>query len=719
LEPGDLAQVDDRFQDDDEDDVFNITPFNHSGPKGFVVEVLSTVRSWLGKGKSPRRSSWISGREVGDDRVDLSSRTEPLLRAIFFQENVLRMKTSINDTFISEEFWNFCEVTNALPSNPNGSFDFARKSGTLDDLEYTDTPPLRVLLDVAKGDKSHSSTVVGKSSMLGNRMRTPRTEHKLVLELASYLQDGYLRTSRSPDPKYMPYIVGGANCTGLFGDPYNIYLSIKAYRGGGYDRVYGSAVNEARASLRALDSGGHSALVLCKRLRDKQEYLHGTYAEQVLIPPRELPAGVPGRDQPQPLLEATGGSNVFASVENRLLRARVTLTESQAIKEISAQRRIHSVLFATQESVNQDNSRRAKDSRERRVRFENALQANSAFQNLLRKTAKVSDVRTLQEEGFLNVRTGLRTFSIEEARWLSSGGRSEFHSLADLTSSEAMYARDEVTDDSTMKVGGIIIRPLVGGVPTQQVTSRLIGLYEINESQRAWALNLVEELRSERDARGRPLRPSESLPILIKDREWVNDDSLLIQKCLLDAQYCPPGGNTAAVLISDDKRLANQMAETANVFVYRIPSKPFVQVFPAGRVLNSKTKISFSDLRELGFKINFKPGSVLVGPYLDTGSVMAAASRMTRGEGANYKRVFEKTVLQYGRDSNNDRFSRYQLKELVTGDILASVKLHRPKMSFRSPRYGGLQLPLNVREASPASSVVSWRSKSDSSGPSV
>jgi hypothetical protein len=164
-------------------------------------------------------STKVAGEEVGDDRVDISLDPLRLSSMLVVQEKVMHMSTSDADTFISKSLWNFCEVTGGIPTSVEQMFHHCRKVNGFENLGFVDTPPLRILLDVSKGESSHSSTMPGKATMLGNRMRTPRSELLRDWYLASYLQDGLLRTSKSTEPKYLPQIMGGSGVRAPFGLP--------------------------------------------------------------------------------------------------------------------------------------------------------------------------------------------------------------------------------------------------------------------------------------------------------------------------------------------------------------------------------------------------------------------------------------------------------------------------------------------------------------------
>jgi hypothetical protein len=87
------------------------------------------------------------------------------------------METSEEDTFISNERFNFCEVTSIVPRTSKGSYDFFRKTQNLEFLEFVDVMPLRLLEPVSKGKgNDHSSSVVGKSSMAGKKQSFSRDD---------------------------------------------------------------------------------------------------------------------------------------------------------------------------------------------------------------------------------------------------------------------------------------------------------------------------------------------------------------------------------------------------------------------------------------------------------------------------------------------------------------------------------------------------------------
>jgi hypothetical protein len=137
-------------------------------------------------------------------------------------------------------------------------------------------------------------------------------------------------------------------------------------------------------------------------------------------------------------------------------------------------------------------------------------------------------------------------------------------------------------------------------------------------------------------------------PILELHPEWVNDDSGLIGRCL--REHANDKGRQAVVLVSGDRRLANQMAETCNVTVHRIMPTEFVRLACESNVqLDEQTTGDF--LRKYGV-----PGDHI---YIDTGSVMAAAATHTTENGVFLSRIVHSTGWEDG-----TRFSRITLLEV-------------------------------------------------------
>jgi hypothetical protein len=224
------------------------------------------------------------GREVGDDRADASNSAEQSALALTVQESILGMRTSKEDTGITNDLWNFCEVTTGVPSSKFTMYNYARKTNNFQKLEFVDAPPLRTVIDTTKVDRIHSTSYMGKCSILGSRRRSSNALSSGYLSVANLFQDSCLAVWKGPDPKYLPSILGGCHCSDSYDDPVNTFLFMKAFRGGGYDRLYGTAVEEAREAIRLNENGQPTPCIIAEVLRDDETYNFATFANFVAVP---------------------------------------------------------------------------------------------------------------------------------------------------------------------------------------------------------------------------------------------------------------------------------------------------------------------------------------------------------------------------------------------------------------------------------------------------
>jgi hypothetical protein len=642
------------------------------------------------------RGHKVLGREVGDDRVDLSRTPDALCATLVVQEDVIKMVTSPEDTSIRKKSWNFCEVTSGPLTDPTQGYDHIRKVGDFTHLGFNDSVVLRIILDVQKGEgEEHSSTQPGKMSMLGSRLATPRKENRGLWMIASIFQDSMLCTHKASEPKYLPPVMGGTGVTALFDNPNNVFLYTLAYRGGSYRRIYATACAEMQAYLYNLERGVQSAPILCPRLREKQEYFWGTYAEKVFIP---KPGGVTNADEPPPALyERTGGQNRYQNFENRLMRTRHVVTRKQAQVEWNHTRRLQSIFLSLFDKMEVFDRIDKDRSRTMRARYDSALSSNAALQNLLRREAGMKDAQELMgSSNFYTLTVGKRDFTRADAEWVYLNGQGENYSLNDVSLSEDIFVRDEVSVEETFKVGGIPLRPFFSCGEKLRTTKTKVGLYQISQTMEEWSENLLERLRTERDRLGRPLLPSEMGPICDQDREWVNDDSGLIAQ----AHRITSGTKASykVVLVSRDRRLANQMAETCNATVIRLDPQEFVRLARLhGLEINANVPTDF--LEEYGVT-----GDATL---VDTGSISAASVRMVEENG----RIYERSVLETGW-SQGHRFSKITLTKVSKTRLMKEV--HRPVTRPRIWRSGSRP------HESAYSSHSSWRqslrsSRTDSS----
>jgi len=600
------------------------------------------------------------GMEVGDDRVDTCRQPRTLARQLAVQSQIVGMVTSWEDTVISAMTWNFCEVTSYIPTTPFGSYNYCRKKGDFGTLDYTDSPVIRLIIDCSKQDNSHSSTNVGKSQLLGSRISTPRGENREGLMLASWYQDGCLRTSHSPDPKYLPAQMGGSSVRPLWDEPMNLYLYVHAYKGGKYQRLYGTATEELRDTLELIESGKASRPLLCSRLRQKQEYLHGTYDHVVFVPKA---IAMDFNELPNPLWEECGGENLTQSYENRLIRTRHVITRRQAEIEMSKTRRLITTLFgplSVAEIADQDRM----VSHQRRARFEGALQANSAFANLLERKASPEDFyQLLGSTDFHPITSGARAFTKEHAHWLAGGGRSNTLTIDDITFGEDIFLRSEVSSEESLKVGGLHLRPWIFGRQKSTITTTRVGLYQINRRMYDWAEDLTNRI-SNRRVDGLPVPLAVLQEECLRDPEWVNDDTGIIASCLRDTAK-RMGTQTSVYLVSTDRRLANQLSQTCNVTTILVSPEIMIKGIPR-ETWSSTSRVSVDELEGILIPYKTVPRPVLV--YIDTGSLAAHASKWEY-EPKKPKQIAKVSLLQTGRGPEG-RFDRVRKEYFSTRELV-------------------------------------------------
>jgi hypothetical protein len=645
--------------------------------EGYIVSLLEGALEILKIFKIPcilpKPDTVIEGMEVGDDRIDISICAFVLALAIYCQSRVLRFETSWKDTGISRHVWNFCEVTSVVPSTTMGNIQRAKKKG-FDELEFVDSAPLRVVIDVQKGDRSHSSSATGKAQMLGARTRSARTSTSANLHIANWLQDTMLNTCRSPDPKYLPSVMGGSGCPSLWGAWQNTYLYIKAYKNGTYERIYASAISELRECVNSLEKGERTQPVLCSHLRMKQDYLHITYASNVLVPQTGIKVGL-DLSEVEPLYRALGGTALCQGVENRLIQAGKILTQSKASAEIDITDGILQTLFAAQK-VTTTRLERQSISRRARAEFDEALRANSAIQRLLSRNATHHDLLEVTGGDFLSATSGVQVLGPYLAEWIHLGGKGETFTIEDLIFSEDMYLTEEVSISRSLRVADIALTPLLNNQQVvQKLTVSKVGLWQMSETKLRWSEKITEQLI---ELRHKVKNPGfqHVFPIYYNNREWVNDDSLLVREA---TEISKSKTKVSIILVSADARLGRRMARTSGL--------PVARVSPLEVVLNNPDKdynssVCFTAQEVLG---TTKPGKDLLVGYppvsdeilIDTGSLEAYAQKFVRREreqgGAELLHV---TLQRTGfRDESGTRYEILK-KQRIPGIRVIKIYMH-------------------------------------------
>jgi hypothetical protein len=613
------------------------------------------------------------GMEVGDDRVTASSSTLDLALMHVVQEKVMKMETSYDDTFISCKYYNLAEVTSIIPRSSTGSFHHARKSGNeFSDLEFVDDSPLRVLMDVLKGSKeAHASTVTGKASFIRSRLKT-RPEVLGKVNIANFYQDSLLNSSRASDPKYLPSAMAGTNVPPLFDEGENIYLYVHCFRGGTYERIYGSATNEAEDCIRMTDDSGiPQSLWLCQALRLKQLYLHATYDDKLAVPRREILAS----RLPEPLYPSLGPGCGSTAVEQRLMRAKVLLTQRDAEVELERMDKFELVLFGSIPKSYADKLSKI-DSRNRSKAFGGALQANTAFMSLLNRKAVAEDMDHMLYKGFNVLHVGARRFTLLHSEFIARGCKGDVSSLEDLSQTYNMYLRDEISCEESLKVPGIPLLRQTGQGSNLSFTTTKVGLYNISQTQEAWASGLAEKLKDLREVEQGPISPELVRDLYFKNREWVSDDLLIISKVTDFAMKENLSYRDIVGIITTDVKECRRAANSANVTVAMIHPSTYYEavrcnpkISPTGDYFRPNPVLKSID------KVQ---GKALAAVIIDTGSMCAHLSKLEEVKTKVYKRQKISTNID-----GSDRWEKYFL---IEDQRKWSYKIIEPSLN-RNVRY--------------------------------
>jgi hypothetical protein len=509
--------------------------------------------------------------------------------------------------------------------------------------------------------------------MLGSKLKSANRTCRAYLQVANILQDGMLRTADMPDPKYLPSILGGCNSPDAYQDSYNTYLYMKAYKGGGYDRLYGTATEEVKQAITLTERGQPTTPLIAQGLRGDHELFFATMKNKVFVPPESLKDLGEEHILPAPIYEAAGSRNDLVATESRLISTRKLVKRTQAKVLYERSLRLNKYTLSHANIKYHEEKERCKKMRLRAC-FHNALRGNSAFVNLANRKGCEGDVTSILKNNFKMCVYGQPEFTKEHAVWLSKGGKGEYLTLNDLTLSEDIFLRKEVSGDESMKVSGIRLNVMGKKGFLTQTTVAQIGMYQINEGMRAWADRLEADLEN---FDTRPIPRAEVLNLFFENREWVNDDTLLIGKCTSDCKGTDK--NSLVALISQDKRLANQMARTANLKVMLVDPISAFEVLQIQN-WNANTKI---DSWQLYNKILVQdrverklPRPLTV--YCDTGSIMACLSKIEATQRSFVHVTHVKTPIIHGINKNQNRFEIYDLVE-TTPNTFIRFKVFLPE----------------------------------------
>jgi hypothetical protein len=285
-------------------------------------------------------------------------------------------------------------------------------------------------------------------------------------------------------------------------------------------------------------------------------------------------------------------------------------------------------------------------SRLARAEFEGALRSNTAFANLLARQATRRDEKVLVgDKDFHTVLSGAREFTIEHARWIFGGCRSNTYSIRDVILPADMYLRSEVSTDEEMKVSNIGRIWVRNGKEVITETRADVGLWEVSTDMRQWAETIGLQLKERRDTQGlKTLDRSQVETVFFSNRQNVADDPLIIGRAREASMRMTR--NDSMAILTQDRELCKVAANRTGMTVYRVSPDLMLGMFPAQSLQQDILDLD-NKPEKVREKIKFPKEVKLF--YVDTGSLQFA---LMQHDSINSKSpdVYRREVLSYGTD---------------------------------------------------------------------
>jgi len=429
---------------------------------------------------------------------------------------------------------------------------------------------------------------------------------------------------------------------------------------------------------------------ICTFLRKREELLHITYGANVIMP--TIPTNQLDGEIVRPLYKAVGGAPFLQGAENRLVQTKLLATKRQAERELEIRRGIRELLFSDLRVTDQRSLRKIQ--REKlSAEFDGTIRANAAYQRMLANIANDSDLTQLYLDGNLIAGSGQTDLNMYIVEWIAKGGNGEIFNIFDLTNSEDMYVFEEVSESRTLRVQGIQITPQFNRLPivTKETRSE-IGLWQITETKMEWGRRILSELLQLREQRG-TLYYQDVFPVMVKDPEWVNDDTLIVRRLIGDVKNAP---KQTVLIVTSDKRLAKNAAKTTGFPVAMVdPQSIIMNVM--GKEFNAKMEITPEEalMTDNGSSPNLLVGHppVFDKVYIDTGSLETHAQRVVVRENGNR---YYRRLLRTGRRPDGIRYEVQTLQKLER-KLIPKVKVFYPNetvyQSVSVNREGEVQRP--------------------------
>jgi hypothetical protein len=355
--------------------------------------------------------------------------------------------------------------------------------------------------------------------------------------------------------------------------------------------------------------------------------------------------------------------------------------------------------------------------------FDGALNAHSAFSNLLARKATEKDVQAmLGSKDFSTVLAGAREFLQAHADWIHDGVRTETYTIRDLLKPQDMFLRTEVSTEEEMKVSGIGRLWNRNGKNVITETRAEVGLWQVSPDMKLWGETIAQKLVDERAARGVQTLDSRIVrEIYFNNRENVADDPLILDRVVAES------GRFTLVdtvyLFTQDRQRWKRAANMSGMSVLRI---------------SPSTMLSFvkDELGVQDFIMSFDGNPVLANRYItgatvgrktavlsyvDTGSIAETLMNHENNSGFSGRvksDIFKREVQSYGRDFRG-RYEILSYKKIAGGRLgivdlrikdnrgRSAYEIFRPQKTVRTraPRFEAYKDGESLRSRSTGTST--------------
>jgi hypothetical protein len=184
----------------------------------------------------------------------------------------------------------------------------------------------------------------------------------------------------------------------------------------------------------------------------------------------------------------------------------------------------------------------------------------------------------------------VRHFEEMHAHFVFNGGKDNVYSIQDLTISEDMFLRTEVSVEESLKVPNIpLTLPDHSGRLTTKMTKSQVGLWKIDQSQFEWAQAHADRLR-EMALKQRPLTRVQVMSQYNSDRTWVSDDEPIMGLIREDLRGVS-ATTRIYVIITSDRKLCK--------LIQKMFLTPVMQLLPRELVYYVNSNIRDFDVNDL------------------------------------------------------------------------------------------------------------------------